>query len=459
MTNDTATEMPRPVTEADGLPLPGRAVAVAGITIPAVLSVLDGAMLTVALPRIGQDLAVSAQAAVWLVNAYQVTAVICLLPMTFAADRFGYARTFGAGILVYALASVLAAGSEGFAAVLMARVLQGLGSAGVMGCAAALLRATYPAALFGTGVAFNTAAVSTAAAAGPSAGALLLTASGDWRALFLIGVPFSLLAWGCTWALPKTRGRVRPLRAVSVGLNAVALGLGVIALSVVPENPVVGGLLLLVTAAAWVVWVRVDRASATPLLPVDLFRIPAFSFAIAASASMFAAQSAALIALPFFLMDSRGLSVLQVGTMMTVWPVCAAATSIGAIRLLWRLTVATLCMTAAGLLAAGLVWVVTLPTAMPMAWLAGGLVLGGVAVGCFQAPNMHAILSATPRSRSGAAGSVQAIARVGGAALGASLVGLCFAVTGPVGPSFGLLAAGVLALAAFGINAVRRGAS
>lgn len=452
MTDENAQRAP---AEADGLAMPRRAVAIVAITIAAVLSVLDGAMLNVALPKIAGELSVSAQAAVWVVNAYQLTAVICLLPTVVIADRIGYGRTFSAGIFLYTLASAAGFFSEGFVWLLGARILQGLGSAGVMSCASALLRASYPVRLFGAGVALNTSAVTFAAAAGPSLGALVLTAGGNWRFLFLIGVPFGIAAWICTRALPDNKGRRRPLRVVSVVLNAASLGLGIIAFSVLPKDALAGGLLLAATAVAWLLWVRVDLASEAPLLPFDLFRIPPFSFAIAASVSMFAAQSASLISLPFLFIGVRGMTVLETGTLMTAWPVCAAMTSMLATRLRRRFEVEALCMTGAVLLAAGLVWMALLPVEASSGLLVPGLVLGGVAVGLFQAPNMHAMLSASPRSRSGAAGSVQAIARVGGSTLGASLAGLCFALPGIGSPLLALLVAGLLAAAAFGINVLR----
>lgn len=439
-----------------GLPMPRRALAVFGITIPAVLSVLDGAMLTVALPGIAVDLAVSPQTAVWVVSACQLMTVVCLLPMTVVADRLGYRRTFSGGILLYAMCSLAAAQAGDFASIVLTRILQGLALAGVTGCASALLRATYPERLFGTGVALNTSAVTLAAAAGPSVGALVLTVGESWRTLFLIGVPFSLAAWVCARALPAPRGVPRPLRPASVVLNVLAPGLGIIGLSALPRDGIAGGLLLLASGLAWGSWVRIDRRARTPLLPLDLFGVPAFGFAVAASAAMFAAQSTALVALPFFLLESRALSMLQTGTLMTVWPICASATSLIANRLRQRFDVATLCMAGAVLLIAGLGWILVLPPWLPHAWLGAGFLLGGIAVGCFQAPNMHAMLSATPRARAGAAGSIQAMARVGGATLGASLAGMCFAVSGAAGPSFALIGAGALAALAFLVNAARR---
>lgn len=454
VTNENSQQVPADAG-ADGLAMPRRAVAVVAITIAAVLSVLDGAMLNVALPRITEELSVSAQAAVWVVNAYQLTAVICLLPTVVIADRIGYGRTFSVGIFLYTLASVTGFFSQGFIWLLGARILQGVGSAGVMSCASALLRASYPVRLFGAGVALNTSAVTFAAAAGPSLGALVLTAGGSWRFLFLIGVPFGIVAWICTRALPSNKGTLRPLRTVNIVLNAASLGLGIIALSVLPKDALTGGLLLAGAAISWMLWVRVDLSSGAPLLPFDLFRIPAFSFAIAASVSMFAAQSASLISLPFLFIGGRGMSVLETGTLMTAWPVCAAMTSTLATRLRGRFEVATLCMAGAVLLAVGLLWVALLPVTASSELLVPGLILGGVAVGLFQAPNMHAMLSASPRSRSGAAGSVQAIARVGGSTLGASLAGLCFALPEIGSPLLALLVAGLLAATAFGINIFR----
>lgn len=444
-----------PAPDGDGIAMPRLALPVAAITMPAVFTVLDGAMLTIALPAIAAELAVSAQAAIWVIIAYQLATVVCLLPLSVVADRIGYGRLFAGGVVLYTLASLGAAYCTGFPALILARIVQGIGSAGVMSCASALLRASYPARLFATGIALNTFAVTLAAAAGPSVGAAMLVVSDDWQSLFLIAIPFNLVAWCCTHTLPATRGQPRRFDIGVVLLNAMALGFGLVGLSLLATTPLWALALLMLTAMAWALWLRVERKRDRPLLPLDLFRLPAFSFSIAASSSMFAAQSCALTALPFYLLTSRGMAVLEAGTLLTAWPVLASATSLVTPRLRRYLRVARLCQLGAVMLILALGCIVWLSEAAPPGWQVLGFMLGGLSIGLFQAPNMHAMLSATPRSRAGATGSVQAIARVGGAAFGAAVAGLCFAFFGGEGPVAGLAGAALLALLALLVNTWR----
>ena len=62
----------------------------------------------------------------------------------------------------------------------------------------------------------------------------------------------------------------------------------------------------------------------SPLLPVDLLRIPIFSLSILTSIASFCAQMLAFVALPFYLEETFGYSAVQIGLLITPWPLAVA---------------------------------------------------------------------------------------------------------------------------------------
>src|SRR5689334_16875597 len=93
----------------DGLPVPRRYWAVATVGLGVAISVLDSAIANVALPTIAKDLGASPGSTVWVVNAYQLGIVICLLPFAALGERLGYRRVYITGLCIFAVGSLFCA--------------------------------------------------------------------------------------------------------------------------------------------------------------------------------------------------------------------------------------------------------------------------------------------------------------------------------------------------------------
>src|SRR6266446_1594796 len=103
-------EPPHVAATPDGMP-PGlpRILAVATITIGLTMSVLSNSMTNLALPYIAQDLQISAESSIWIVNASQIALMICLLPIAALADIVGYRHVYRFGLALFSLASIACA--------------------------------------------------------------------------------------------------------------------------------------------------------------------------------------------------------------------------------------------------------------------------------------------------------------------------------------------------------------
>lgn len=428
----------------DGLPARERTRALLVIILGIVMAVLDGTIVNLALPDITRELNATAAQSIWVINAYQVATLALLLPLATLGDIVGYRRVYLVGLSVFTLASLLCALADSLTTLALARVLQGLGAAGLMSVNTALVRLIYPKHLLGRGIAINSLVVATASVAGPSIAAAILSVA-SWPWLFALNVPFGLLSvWLGRKALPdnlsKSQGRLSPF---DVALNALMFGLvflGVDGLGVrieaVPGGAPAGSLWLPLAELAagivvGVVYVRRQLAQPVPLFPLDLLRIPVFALSMGTSIGAFCAQTLAYVSLPFLLLGNYGFSHLQSGLLLTAWPLAIVVTSPVVGRLIGRYSGGLLGGTGMALLSLGLVLLAVLPPHPSQLDIVWRMVLCGLGYGLFQSPNNHTIITSAPPHRSGGASGMLGTARLTGQTLGAVLLAMIFSVADP----------------------------
>jgi DHA2 family multidrug resistance protein-like MFS transporter len=431
------------------LPTPRRHWAILAIWITMSLAVLDGSIANVALPTIARELGASPASSIWIVNAFQLAIVVTVLPLSALGDRFGYRRVYLIGVAVFTASSLACALSQTLPQLVVARVVQGLGAAGVMSINTALVRFTYPDRLLGRGVGLNGLVVSISAALGPSVAAAILAAA-SWHWLFAVNVPIGLaaLAIGAR-SLPRTRGAHAPFDVVSALLNAVALGGLVLGVEVLVRESALRGLAMLAAAvAAGVLLVRRELQRPRPLVPLDLLRIPLFALSMGTSFTSFFAQGTAFVALPFFFQNALGRTAVQTGLLITAWPVAVGLAAPVSGRLADRFAPGALGGLGLMVFAAGLFALSQIRAGAPDAWVIAAMVVCGLGFGFFQSPNARALISATPRHRSGASGGILSTGRLLGQSGGALTTAVFFHFGGPRAASWALAAAAVVALAA-----------
>src|SRR5580658_8620784 len=176
-------------TAHDGLPPGERAIAMVAVAIAVCISALVGSIANIALPTIARDMHVTPAASIWVVNAYQLAVTVCLMPCASLGDVYGHRRVYIWGLVFYTLGSLICAMAPDMTTLIAARVLQGLGGAGIMSVNGALVRFIFPRAQLGRGIGYNVLVVAASSAAGPSIAAAIL-AVGSWPWLFALQVPF-----------------------------------------------------------------------------------------------------------------------------------------------------------------------------------------------------------------------------------------------------------------------------
>jgi MFS transporter, DHA2 family, multidrug resistance protein len=452
----SSVQDPQSASYPDGLPVPRRYWAIVATILSIAMSVLDSSIANVALPSIARDLHTTNAASIWVINAYQLAILAAILPLASLGEIVGYRRISQAGLLVFTLASVGCAFSTSLLTLSIARVIQGLGAAGIMSVNPALVRFIYPHRLLGRAIGINALAVSFSAAIGPTVAAAVLAVA-PWPWLFGINGPLGLVAFLiAVKALPETGKSQRRLNYVGAVLNAttfVCLVSGLQALAHDASRALAAGQLA-VAALLAVLLVRHEIGRPAPLIPFDLLKIRRFSLSIATSVTSFVAQAAGFVALPFEI-QRLGRSAVETGFLVTSWPVGMAIAAPFAGRLADRYPAGVLC--GIGLLAtsAGLALLAALPAGSSAADFIWRMALCGLGFGFFQTPNNRTLISAAPRARSGAAGGMLSTARLLGQTLGAAFVAILFHAYPRTGSNVILWFTAAVALAAALISMVR----
>src|SRR3954470_3590101 len=204
----------------DGLPVPRRYWAAAASIMGIMMSVIDSSIANIALPLITHDFHATKAASIWVINAYQIAILAALLPLASLGEIVGYRRVSQSGMVIFTLASLGCAFSNSLLMLSLARVIQGLGAAGIMSTNAALVRFTYPQKMLGRAIGINAFAVAISAAIGPTVAAAVLAVA-PWPWLFGINGPIGLIAFLIAIrSQPESPKVDRPLNYVGAALNA-----------------------------------------------------------------------------------------------------------------------------------------------------------------------------------------------------------------------------------------------
>ncbi len=316
-------------------PTRSRALALAVLCAGMLMIVLDGSIVTVAMPAIQQDLGFSSADLTWTVNAYLIAFGGLLLLAGRLGDLVGRRKVFVAGLLLFTAASLLCALATDQGMLIAARFLQGVGGALASSVSLGMIVTLFPEpAERGRAI----GAFSFVGAAGASIGQVLggiLTEALDWHWIFLINLPLGLAA-----ALLALRvlapDRGPGLRAGADALGAVlitaALMLGIFTIVGTAEHGWASartlgpGALSLVLLAGFLVR---QALAATPLLPLRMFRSRAVSVANAVQVLVISGMFGFQILVALYLQNVRGYGAAATGLAML-----PAAVAIGAVSLL-----------------------------------------------------------------------------------------------------------------------------
>jgi EmrB/QacA subfamily drug resistance transporter len=278
---------------------------------------LDGTVVNVALPRIGEDFDASLSSLQWTLNAYTLALAGLLLLGGSLGDRYGRRRIFVIGVGVFTAASLLCAIAPSANALIVARLLQGVGGALLTPGSLAMIEASFRREDRARAIGAWSGLGGVATALGPLLGGWLVEAV-SWRAIFLINVPIgAFVALMATRHVPETRDPNAPDRPDGIGAVLAAVGLGGTTYALI-EAPDAGftpaiAVAAIAGVAALIAFIVQERRSAHPMMPLGLFSSRQFSAANAVTFVVYAALSGVFFLLVAFLQIAAGYSPIAAG--------------------------------------------------------------------------------------------------------------------------------------------------
>lgn len=429
--------------------------AVLAILLGTFMSNLDAAIANIAIPAISLDLHSAADTAVWVVNAYQLTMGIFILPLAALDERWGYRRIHLGGVVLFVIGSIACALSPSIDVLIAARTFQGIGGACLATVGPALMRIVVPQSMMGRALGWLALIVALSASTGPSIAAFILHTS-SWPWLFWVNVPISMIVFASAgFSLPRTRGAARSFDVSGALIGGVALALSIIGVAGLNNVGSHAGLTIAAGVVLIALFVWHQRGREHAILPNDLLAIPLFSVSLLTSICAYAAQATALVSLPFMFEQTFGRSIRVSGMLMTPWPLVIVFVAPLAARLAERYRASILCAIGLALLAGGLWETAALPADAGNLSIAWRLAICGIGFGLYQTPNNKLVMTSGPRNRSGAASAMMSLARLVGMTLGAAVTTVMLGKGIDHATFKALLLAGGIAAAGSGISLLR----
>ena len=392
--------------------------------------ILDISIVNVALPKIHESLGFSDTGLQWVVNAYTLTFAGFLMLAGRATDLLPRRQVFLIGVGLFAAASLGCALADGQGVLIGARAIQGFGAAVISAASLAIVTGS-----FKEGAERNRALGLWAAMGGigGSAGALLggaLTQGFDWPAIFLLNVPVGLaVLFAAQRLIPREPAVARDRKLDIPGAVLISGGLTAIVYGIVRTDTLGWGSLgVLVPLALGIVLLGLftlveGRLAADPLIPLDVFKMPALRAANLIVALLFAGMFGMWYFVSLFLQEVKGENALVAGISFLPMTLLIFAGAATAPKLVARLGVRTTLTIGMSLATLGFLILATVDatSAYEAAILPGGM-LTALGAGWSLVPATIIAVKGVPPEQNGLASGVVNTSRLVGGTLGLAML-------------------------------------
>ncbi|MFJ8020499.1 MFS transporter [Streptomyces sp. NPDC096311] len=394
--------------------------------------VVDNMVLTVAIPTIAEDLKASAQDLQWILDSYMLVFAGLLLTAGSLSDKFGRRKVMVIGLALFGAASVVAMEAATPGALILGRVLMGVGGALIMPSTLSILITVFDDAERPKAIAAWSAVAMVGLVGGPVVGGALL-AHFWWGVVFLLNIPIAGLAIIAALVLmPESKGPWR--RADPIGMLLSMVGMTALIWTII-EFPK-GGLgqqgtqLSLGVAVLGLVGFGVwESRCSSPMIPVSLYRNRVFTGASFSLVLLTLAQGGLMLVLTQYLQFVLGYSATQTG--LAFAPLALATLAFNSVGAALLPKTGNRAMVVFGLLviASGFGLLSTLNAESGWGVLAGAMCLMGAGGGLTMPAAMAAMMGAIPDEHAGVGSALNDTVQQAGAALGVAVLGAVLSST------------------------------
>jgi EmrB/QacA subfamily drug resistance transporter len=384
-----------------------------------------GSALNLALPEISTSFSMSAVTVTWMATAYLISTAVFQIPFARVADLAGRKKVFLWGVFIFSLCTFLCGFAASAAILIALRFLSGVGSAMMFGTNIAILTSLFAPEKRGRALGINTAVVYAALAAGPFAGGICTHYFG-WQSIFFscagVGVAVLLLSRFLLkdeWI--EARGEKFDLQgSILYGAGLASLIYGFSSL------PHMRGVVCLTAGAAlFAVFVRLEKRHACPVFNVRLFsgnRV--FALSSVAALINYAATSAIVFMLSFYLQYVRGIDARHAGLILISQACVQSVCSLIAGGLSDRCSPSKTATCGMCIIVAGIAGLTFLNQDTPVGWIMALLAVLGTGFGVFSSPNTAVIMGSVEKRYYTQASATTGTMRLTGQAVSMGIAGM-----------------------------------
>ena len=281
------------------------------------MAFIDSTVVNVAIPTLQKAFHATVVDVQWVVESYGLFLSALILAGGALGDLFGRLRMFLLGVAIFAAASVACGLAPGVEALVIARCVQGVGAALLVPGSLSIIGASFDEKSRGQAIGTWSGFTAITTAFGPVLGGWLIE-HGSWRWAFFLNVPLACAVMAISfWRVPESRGS-SVAHIDWLGALLATAGLGGVVTAFLESarfgwsNPLVFGSLL-AGAACLVIFVFVEAHASSPMLPLALFKLRAFSGANLITLLLYAAIGIFFFLFPMNLIQLRGYSTTATG--------------------------------------------------------------------------------------------------------------------------------------------------
>ncbi len=461
-------------------------VALANTTFGVIMATIDSSIMLIALPDIFKGINIdplkpgNSFYLLWMILSFLVVSSVLVVSLGRMGDMFGRVKMYNLGFAIYTLTSLVLTvdwltGPAGAMYLVVGRVFQGVGAAFLVANSSAILTDAFPENQRGMALGINNVAGISGSFVGLVLGGILGPI--DWRLIFLVSVPFGLA--GTLWAYFKLQD-TSPRRPAAIdwpGNITFAIGLILVMVGITYGIQPYGGHTmgwtsptvlgeLGVGAALLVAFGFIERASASPMFRLRLFRIRAFSAGVLSSFLAAVARGGLMFMLIIWLqgiwLPEHGYSFSRTPLWAGIYmlPLTAGFLIAGPVSGVLSDRFGSRPFATGGMLVAtgSFVLMEQLPINFPYWQFALLLLLNGLAMGAFASPNRAGVMNSLPPQHRGAGSGMnstfQNSAQVLSIGIFFTLVIVGLSATLPQAMSHGLISEGVSKLVAARVAAL-----
>lgn len=255
-----------------------------------IMSVLDGYMVSIALPNITNSFNINITQSQWIISGYLLTMTGLFIFFGKLSEYTGKTKLFLMGWLIFTISSLVCGLASEINLLIFFRIVQAVGASAVAGVSGAILFHTFPQNEIGKAMGYFGAAVALGSIIGPVLGGLITNSIG-WQYIFLINVPIGvlLLIFGVKY-LKIPESRVESLKIDGKGvilflvtISSLILFLNEIAQQMSHELLLIYGLIFIVGLSTFIFQ---ERRSNNPMLELSLFKNKKFLFPVLSVCSL-----------------------------------------------------------------------------------------------------------------------------------------------------------------------------